>query len=102
MPYLIFLCVLLGGAAAIVFGQRFMGPKRGGPEIRMIRLATANYDTELQIWLAALRSAGLKYRVQTDGEPYPYGMPPPYSKELWVKESDYEEARRVLGLPSSG
>ena len=101
MPYLIFLAALVGGAAVIMFGLRLMWPKSTTPEIPMRRIATANHDAELQVWLAALRSAGIPCRVQSDGEFPLYPMSPPYSKDVWVKESDYDEARKVLGFPSA-
>jgi len=57
-----------------------------------------NHDAELEFLLAALRSAGIKYRVQRDSYNQAHAVPVPYGIEVWVREEDYDEARKASGI----
>ncbi len=71
---------------------------RRGPTTPLVRIGIASGENEAQLWQQALASAGVWSRIigGTSGA-YPSI---PYQHELWVKETDAELARDVLGLDS--
>ncbi len=66
----------------------------------MVLLGAAAGEAEKELWIAALRSAGIRAHVSNVGDITGYYGPgaTPYSYEVWVRARDEERAREVLGL----
>jgi hypothetical protein len=66
----------------------------------MVLIGATAGEAERNLWLAALRSAGIHPHVSNVGHitPFEGSGPTPYSYEFWVRAQDEEEAREVLGL----
>jgi hypothetical protein len=119
---LIFLGVLAGIAIVFFVAYRMVAVRRTGRVIPMVRIGLAMDPTEAREWVARLRSAGIKCRVQGYGPSREdiFGEGPPgrtigrmfggafsrgrwwvpndYSIELWVRAQDEERARELLGM----
>ena len=66
----------------------------------MILVGAASGEAEKELWLAALRSAGIRTHIGNIGDiTLYYGSgPSPYSYETRVPARDEVRAREVLGL----
>ena len=67
---------------------------------KMILVGAASGEAEKELWLAALRSAGIRTHISNVGDITPYygSGPSPYSYEIWVPARDETRAREVFGL----
>ena len=57
----------------------------------LARLATSSNDVELESWHQALKEAGIPVEVQRQHSMYPRRY-----AEIWVLESDVEDAKAIL------
>ena len=65
----------------------------------MVLIGAAAGEAEKELWIAALRGAGIRTHVSNVGDFYPTeGGTQPYAYEVWVRARDEEQAREVLGL----
>jgi hypothetical protein len=78
---------------------RLVGPRVKGPTVPLVELGVVNLDEEEAFWRAALSSAGVWFRVQHAGWIPGTFMRLPYTTTFWVKQADYEFARKVVGYP---
>jgi hypothetical protein len=95
--YIVFLGVVIGGVLAVLGLTRVTRGK--GPVTPLVLLAKPIGETEAELILQRLRSEGIWARAQDTVPPrYPYGYPITYSAEIWVKEKDYDRAKRLIGV----
>jgi hypothetical protein len=94
--------VVIVGALGVVGLARAVRPK--GPIISLVLLASPGNEMEARIWLSKLRTAGIRVHPKENSVP-PWRMGwgaflggSGYYSEFWVKESDYEDARQLLGF----
>ena len=94
MGFFVFIGIVVGSLAGFLI-LRTLTSKRG-PEIPLVRIGMTSGENEAQLWQQALAGAGIWSRLMggTSGAYPSIG----YQQELWVKESDAELARDVLGI----
>jgi hypothetical protein len=96
-PLLLFFIVALpvfaGPLVWLLWSNRL---KPGATNLVMIGAAAG--EAEMNMWLAALRSAGISSRVVNVGDAHGSYPTPPYAYEVWVREKDADRARSVLGF----
>ena len=95
MPFLIFLAVVIAGAASAILLTKRLFPGRG-PVTPIVRIGIAAGEAEARIWTNALHSAGIWHRVRSE-RTGTYGDIP-FSWEIWGRERDNDCARGVLGI----
>ncbi|HVP05242.1 MAG TPA: hypothetical protein VMT90_06160 [Dehalococcoidia bacterium] len=104
MGFLIFLGILIAGAAAIVVVAQSVRPR--GPIVPIVYLGAPASYTEQVMWMEALRSAGIHAHIENPQPSQmrylPWENQAIYNTEVWVRQEDYEGARAVLGLDHAG
>lgn len=100
MSILILLGVILFGAA-LILGFSYVIRGRG-PVTPMVRIGIAATPTEIELWAQRLKGEEIPCRIQgmfaPAGDPSGRALGSDYSIELWVRASDEEAARKLLGL----
>jgi hypothetical protein len=96
--YLIFLGVVIGGAAAAVGIASLR--RRRGPITPLAFLGTPQGEADAALWLQRLHAEGIWASVRNvRSSSYTLGVCALiYYGEIWVKEQDLERAQETLGL----
>ncbi len=94
MGFYVFVVIGVGSLAGFLLLRTLTS--RRGPTTPLIRIGIAGGETEAQLWQQALARAGIWSRI-IGGNLGAYRALG-YEHELWVKESDIELARDILGL----
>ncbi len=94
MGFFVFIGIVVGSLAGFLLLRTLTA--RRGPTTALVRIGIAGGENEAQLWRQALTRAGIWSRI-IGGNLGAYRALG-YEHELWVKESDAELARDVLGI----
>jgi len=93
LVFVVLAIVIVGGPLLWLLSRSLSQPGT----TQMVLLGGAAGEAELSVWIAALRGAGIRARVQNVGDFPSYGNTP-YSYEIWVPAGDEARGHKVLGL----
>ncbi len=67
-------------------------------QTKLVLLGAAAGREEVQLWIEAMRGAGIKAHIRNVGDLGGLEGSTPYAYEVWVRPRDEARAREVLGL----